>query len=110
MSSVGEDFCTIEGGLSKVVQYRRHNGHGLSTADPIREVVEQDVSLVISYPCDIHHHAYTLPMLLGHVWGCKPQQRVAASTSRRYCFGLRLAVAQADAHPCLPVSLTVESI
>ena len=33
----------------------------------------------------------------GQVWGHTPVQRVAASTLRRYLFGLRLAIAQADA-------------
>ena len=33
------------------------------------------------------------------VWGHTPEQRVAASTLRRYSFGLRLAIAQADARP-----------
>ena len=40
----------------------------------------------------------------GQVWGHTPQQRVAASTLRRYDFGLRLATAQADAGPAMPIS------
>ena len=36
----------------------------------------------------------------GQVWGHTPEQRVAASTLRRYSFGL----AQADARPAMPVS------
>ena len=40
----------------------------------------------------------------GQVWGHTPEQRVAASTVRRYSFGLRLAIAQADARPTMPVS------
>ena len=40
----------------------------------------------------------------GQVWGHTPEQRVAASTSRRYSFGLRLAIAQADARPAMPAS------
>ena len=40
----------------------------------------------------------------GQVWGHAPEQRVAASTLRRYSFGLRLAIAQADARPVMPVS------
>ena len=38
----------------------------------------------------------------GQVWG---EQRVAASTLRRYSFGLHLAIAQADARPVMPISL-----
>ena len=40
----------------------------------------------------------------GQVWGHTPEQRVAASTLRRYSFGLRLAIAQADARPVMPAS------
>ena len=40
----------------------------------------------------------------GQVWGHTPEQRVAASTLRRYSFGLRLAIAQADARPVIPIS------
>ena len=40
----------------------------------------------------------------GQVWGHTPEQRVAASTSRRYSFGIRLAIAQTDARPAMPVS------
>ena len=35
----------------------------------------------------------------GQVWGHTPEQRIAASTLQRYSFGLRLAIAQADARP-----------
>ena len=35
----------------------------------------------------------------GQVWEYTPEQRIAASTLRRYSFGLRLAIAQADARP-----------
>ena len=35
------------------------------------------------------------------VWGHAPEQRVAAFTLRRYSFGLRLAIAQADARPAM---------
>ena len=41
----------------------------------------------------------------GQVWGYTPEQRVAGSTLQRYSFGLRLAIAQADARPAMPVSL-----
>ena len=40
----------------------------------------------------------------GQVWGHTSEQRVAASTLRRYSFGLRLAIAQADARPAMPAS------
>ena len=40
----------------------------------------------------------------GQVWGHTPKQRVAASTLWRYSFGLRLAIAQADARPVMPIS------
>ena len=40
----------------------------------------------------------------GLVWGHTPEQRVAASTLRQYAFGLRLAIAQADARLLIPVS------
>ena len=40
----------------------------------------------------------------GQVWGHTPEQRVAASTLRRSSFGLRLAIAQADARPAMPAS------
>ena len=40
----------------------------------------------------------------GQVWGHTPEQRVAASPLRRYSLGLRLAIAQADARPAMPVS------
>ena len=41
----------------------------------------------------------------GQVWRHTPEQRVAASTLRRYPLGLRLAIAQADARPDMPASL-----
>ena len=37
------------------------------------------------------------------VWGHTPEQRVAASTLRRYS-GLRLAIAKADGSPAMPAS------
>ena len=40
----------------------------------------------------------------GQVWGHTPEQRVAASTWRRFSLGLRLVIAQADARPAMPVS------
>ena len=40
----------------------------------------------------------------GQVWGHTPEQRVATSTLRRYSLSLRLAIAQADARPIMPVS------
>ena len=40
----------------------------------------------------------------GQVWGHTPEQRVAASTLRLYSLGLRLAIAQADVRPAMPVS------
>ena len=42
----------------------------------------------------------TRPVLCGRM----PQQRVAASTSRRYFFSLRLTIAQTDARSAMPVS------
>ena len=45
----------------------------------------------------------------GQVWGHTPEQRVAASNLRRYFFGLRLAIAQADARPAMPVSFRYDS-
>ena len=47
--------------------------------------------------------------MLGQGMGHTPEQRVAASTLRRYSFGLRLAIAQADARPALPVVIDAES-
>ena len=41
----------------------------------------------------------------GQVWRRTPEQRVAASTLRRYTLGLRLAIAQADTRPVMPISL-----
>ena len=40
----------------------------------------------------------------GKVWEHTPEERVAASTLPRYFFGLRLAIAQADARPAMPAS------
>ena len=40
----------------------------------------------------------------GQVWGHTPEQRVAASTLRRYFYGLRLAIALADARPVMLIS------
>ena len=40
----------------------------------------------------------------GQVWRYTPGQRVAASTLRRYSFGLRLAIAQVDARPVMSIS------
>ena len=40
----------------------------------------------------------------GQVWGHTPEQRVAASTLWRYFFVLRLAIAQTDARPVMPIS------
>ena len=37
-------------------------------------------------------------------WGHTPEQRVAASTLRRYSIGLRVAIAQADARPVMRIS------
>ena len=42
--------------------------------------------------------------LCNQVWEHTPEQRVAASTLRRYSFVLRLAIAQADARPVMSVS------
>ena len=42
--------------------------------------------------------------LTGHVWEHTPEQRIAASTLRRHFLGLRLAIAQAEAKPVIPVS------
>ena len=39
----------------------------------------------------------------GQVWGHTPEQSVAASTSRQYSFGHRLAIAQAYAGPVMPI-------
>ena len=39
----------------------------------------------------------------GQVWGHAPEQRVAASTLRRYSFGLRRTIAKADARPAMPI-------
>ena len=44
-------------------------------------------------------HLVRSNQLLGYTSEC-----VAASTSRRYSFGLRLAIAQADARPVIPIS------
>ena len=41
----------------------------------------------------------------GQVWGHTPEQRVAASTLRRYSFSLRLTIAQAVARPFMPLTL-----
>ena len=38
------------------------------------------------------------------VWGHTPEQRVAAPTLRLYSYGLRLAIAYADASPVIPIS------
>ena len=51
----------------------------------------------------------TAPHRSGQVWELysiyTPEQRVAASTSRQYSFGIRLAIAQADAMAAaVPVS------
>ena len=48
-------------------------------------------------------HAH--PSVSGQVWGHTPEQRVVASILPRKFFGLRLAIAQADARPAMPVSL-----
>ena len=39
-----------------------------------------------------------------HIWGHTPEQRVAASTMRRYFFGFRLTIAQTVAYPVMLVS------
>ena len=44
------------------------------------------------------------PYRTGQVWRHTPDQRVAASTLRRYSFVLRLTIAQADARPDMSVS------
>ena len=46
------------------------------------------------------------PNMYDQVWGHTPEQRVAASTSRRYSFVLYLAIAQADARPVMPISFS----
>ena len=54
-------------------------------------------------PADRFWYCHTLTCI-GQMWEHKPDQRVAASTLRRYSFGLRLAIAQVDARPTMPIS------
>ena len=44
---------------------------------------------------------FTFANKSSQAWGHTPELRVAASTLRRYSFGLRLAIAQAVARPAL---------
>ena len=44
------------------------------------------------------------PIRSGRLWGHTTEQPVAASILRRYSFSLRLAIAQADSRPAMPVS------
>ena len=44
------------------------------------------------------------PEMPGQVWGRTREQRIATSTLRRYSLGLRLAIAQADTRPAMPLS------
>ena len=46
----------------------------------------------------------------GQVRGHTAEQRVAASTLRRYYFDLRLTIAQADARPAMSISLRKASV
>ena len=39
----------------------------------------------------------------GQIWGHTPEQRVAASTLRRYSIDLRLAITEADARPVMRI-------
>ena len=48
-------------------------------------------------------HSVIANLLSGQVRRHTPEQRVAASTFRRYSFVLWLAIAQADARPVMPV-------
>ena len=48
-------------------------------------------------------------MRSGQLLGHTPEQRVAVSTIRQYSFGLRLAIAQADAKPVVPMSFRLDS-
>ena len=47
------------------------------------------------------HTVQLPPNRSGQVWGHTPEQRVAASTLRRYCFEIRLAIAHAEPRPYL---------
>ena len=51
------------------------------------------------YVCRITVWRCTPQVRSGQVGGYTPEQRVAASTLRRYSFGLRLAIAQTDTRP-----------
>ena len=55
------------------------------------------------------HESLFLDIRSGQAWRHTPEQRVAAYTLRRYSFGFRLAIAQADARPAVPVSLKYDS-
>ena len=46
----------------------------------------------------------------GQVWRHTLEQRVAASTLRRYSFGLRLTIAQADARPVMSIPFMITGL
>ena len=60
---------------------------------------------VQSQLCEYNTVNFEYIVRCGQVRGHTPEQRVAASTSRRYSFGLPLAIAQEDPRPAMPVFL-----
>ena len=61
----------------------------------------QNRRIIFVYPTTLVMVEVRSGKLLGHM----PEQRVAASTLRRYVFGLSLSIAQADARPILQIGL-----
>ena len=81
------------------IQVRSGNG-GLRRSSAYRRV---HLATVLLRPPPGHRpgrrQARLFSFRSSQVWGYTPKQRVAAFTLRRYSFGLRLAIAQADARP-----------
>ena len=98
----------------------QHNRHSVQPTSPCNRLFHISTSIFFQISRDImdtrydeHYHppcdgtptgARKRVHLLrpGQVWGHTPEQRVAASTLRRYSLVLRLAIAHADADPPCP--------
>ena len=102
-----DSTCIIQeieiGSVSREVAYCKR-----VTSDPDTRPPDNASSALYQTVSKLKVPFQNLPILSidrsGQVWGHTPEQRVAASTLRRYSFGLPLAIAQADARPAMPVS------
>ena len=94
-----------EAELTEVLRSTISNPQSKAYKRMLSAMFSQPVSAAADYTYDIDYCKVWRHFLSsGQVWGHTPEQRVAASTLRRYSFFLRLAIAQADARPVMPIS------